>query len=139
VGRTCSVCARSDAGAIDELLRSGRSARAVALEVDLGEDAVLRHRTRHLGRRSEPPPSDPSGLDPLDELVDALRRRALDGDAVVAREYRLALAAQSAQAHATAPPVELATTREWLDLRSRLLEALEPFPDARIAVAEALA
>jgi hypothetical protein len=76
--------------------------------------------------------------DPLDELVKALRAKALAGDTGSAREYRLVLLAQERRSAAAAPQVDLAATSEWLDLRTALLAALEPFPEARIAVSEAL-
>jgi hypothetical protein len=140
--RNCSICSRSDAGAIDELLRSGRSARSVALELGLSDDAVGRHARHHLGRvPSTGSPRDravdPSG-DPLDELVSALRVRALAGNPADTREYRLALAAQLDARHAVPPRRDLASEPEWTVLRAAILAALEPFPDARQAAAAAI-
>lgn len=140
MARSCSICSRPDAGAINELLRSGRSARSVALEVGAGEDAVGRHARRHVARvpASEPARRREPPADPLDELLSALRVRALAGDSAAAREYRLALAAQSDIRHAAPPRRDLAAEPEWLELRARILEALEPFRDARLAVADAI-
>ena len=134
----CMVCRHPEAGAIDEALRDGSTARAVAAEYALSYDAVTRHARNHLSRRTATL-NGHAGGDPLDELVDALRTRALAGDPVVAREYRLALSAQQAAAHAAAPLVDFTTTPEWTGLRTRLLDALDPFPEARLAVVEALA
>lgn len=36
-------------------------------------------------------------------------------------------------------PVPLVQTNEWLDLRTRILAALRPFPEARKAVVDAIA
>jgi hypothetical protein len=134
------------------LLGEGRSARSVAVELALSEDAVQRHAKQHAQRQvpvvptpaAQPPPKPtrnqpavPAG-DPLDELVTALRVRALAGNPTDTREYRLALAAQSDAKHTAPPQRELATEPEWIELRTRMLVALEPFAEARAAVVAAL-
>src|SRR3990167_1201783 len=134
MGRSCSICTRRDACTINALLVEGRSARSVALEMGLSEDAVQRHAQKH---RITPLPSAVSIVDPLDELVNALRDHALAGNPAIIHQYRLALAAQSEAKHAAPPTRDLATEPEWIALRSKLLKALEPYPEARIAVAEA--
>ena len=142
MARACSICSRSDAGTINELLREGRSARSVAAELVLSHRALLRHARNHVGT----PPAAGSGDDrppaangdPLDELVTALRVRALAGNPSDTREYRLALAAQSDIRHAAPPARDLTSEPEWIELRTRLLTALEPFDGARLAVADAL-
>ena len=141
MSRVCTVCASALAGAIDEQLRSGRAAQSVATEFAVGQRSMQRHAKAHLNRTVAIAAGDNSHLndDPLDELVDALRTRALAGDPVVAREYRLALSAQAAAQHAAAPTRHLASEAEWIALRSRLLVALELFPEARWAVVDALA
>ncbi|HEY5519139.1 MAG TPA: hypothetical protein VIK08_00630 [Candidatus Limnocylindrales bacterium] len=129
------------AGALDDLLRTGRPARGIAAEFSISYDALCRHARNHLTRRAGGtyvPPS-PASDDPLDELVAALRVRALAGNPSDTREYRLALAAQQDVRHAAPPVRDLADEPEWHALRTKLLHALEPFPEARIAVADALA
>ena len=140
MSRVCTVCASPSAGAIDELLRSGRPAQAVATEFAVGQRSMQRHAKAHLNRTIAIAAGDNGHVsgDPLDELVIALRTRALAGNPVVAREYRLALSAQAAAQHAAAPTRHLASEPEWIALRSRLLVALEPFPEARRAAVDAL-
>ena len=140
MSRHCTVCASPSAGAIDELLRSGRPAQAVATEFAVGQRSMQRHAKAHLNRTAAIATGNNGHFsgDPLDELVVALRTRALAGDPVVAREYRLALSAQAAAQHAAAPTRHLATEPEWIALRSRLLVALKPFPEASRAVVDAL-
>lgn len=75
---------------------------------------------------------------PLDELVGALRLRALTGDPSVAREYRLGLQALQDAEHTQAPTVDLASEPDWLELRAAMLLALEPYPEARQAIADTL-
>ena len=106
-------------------------------------EKALRRRSparNHLGRL--PPATEPghgAPTDPLDELVVALRARALAGSDAASGEYRLALLAQQAARHAAAPSRDLASEPEWITVRTVLLQALEPFPAARLAVADALA
>ena len=140
MSRVCTVCASPSAGAIDELLRSGRPAQAVATEFAVGQRSVQRHAKAHLNRTVASAAGDNGHVngDPLDELVVALRTRALAGDPVVAREYRLALSAQAAAQHAATPTRHLAAEPEWIALRSRLVVVLERFPEARRAVVDAL-
>lgn len=139
MARACTVCNLPEAGTINALLRDGRSARAVAAELGLSYDALTRHARNHASRplvvRSVA--TEPSA-DPLAELVTALRVRALAGSDAASREYRLALLARENARHAAAPIRDLASEPEWIELRARLLRLLEPFPDARLALAEGL-
>ena len=137
MGLPCTVCRLPLAGAIDELLRSGRPARAIAGEFTISYDALTRHARNHLSKRVPSPATESTG-DPLDELVAALRVRALAGNPSDTREYRLALAAQADVRHAAPPARDLDTAPEWIALRTAVLRALEPFVDARLAVADAL-
>lgn len=137
--RRCSICVRPDAGTINAALAEGRSARSVALEHGLSEDALQRHHAAsHGARHTAVPPASPLPDHPLDELVDALRPHALTGDPQVAHQYRLALSAQADARNAAPPTRDLATEPEWLELRARLMAVLEPFPDATRAVIKAL-
>lgn len=145
MARSCSICSRTDAGTIASLLRGGRSARSVASELGLSHRALLRHLHNHVGQppaRTALESALSSGAatngDPLDELVTALRVRALAGNPSDTREYRLALAAQSDVRHAAPPVRDLASEPEWIELRTTILRALEPFGEARLAVADAL-
>lgn len=168
MARRCTVCSRPDAGIVNALLTEGRSARSVALERGLSEDAMQRHAMRHLrrpveqalarerqGTRHDLEPREEvsrspahrsrervaaavGGADPLDELVDALREQALAGNPAIVHQYRLSLAAQADARHAIPPLRTLASEPEWVALRTRLLEALEPYPEATAAVVRAL-
>lgn len=149
MAQRCTVCARPDAGTINAALLDGRSARSVALEVGVSDDALQRHAANHLARAVAaigPPVAQPrvrqadrpSPADPIDELVEALRPHALKGDPQAAHQYRLALQAQADAQHAAPPVRALATEPEWIALRTRLLELLEPFPEALAALRDAL-
>lgn len=134
----CTIDASPQRAAIDQLLLAGRSARSLALEFGLSIDAMKRHARNHV-RSIEPPQNgELPASDPLDELVASLRTAALRGtDPGAAREYRLALAAQT-ERQAGAPPYEVVTDPQWIRLRGILLAALAPFPEVRTAVADAI-
>lgn len=68
-----------------------------------------------------------------------LRDQARAGDPAIVREHRLSLAALTARQAALTPDVRYVETPEWIGLRTRILDALGPFPDARQAVADAIA
>lgn len=134
MARRCSICSRSDSSEIDANLAEGRSARSIAHDLGLSEDALQRH-ARHRHRpTAETVPN--ATADPLAELVDALRARALTGDPQVAHQYRLSLLALDAR---QAAPVtrRLEDEPEFIALRYELVRILDRFPDARRAVIEA--
>ena len=145
MSRSCSVCSRPEAGTINQHLAEGRSARSLAVEFGVSASAMLRHERNHTASRAASAPSGgksltaavPSG-DPLDELTSALRVRALAGNPADTREYRLALAAQLDAKHAAPPSRDLASEPEWIELRTKMLAALKPFPEARAAIAAAI-
>lgn len=135
MSRSCATCSDPRLADIDGLLAAGRSARSLAIEFGLPPDSVKRHARNHLARGTVEPRQP--GADPLDELVAALRTRALSGDPAAAREYRLSMSAQAANRAAPAAP-DLVESSEWIDLRTAILGALAAFPEARQAVADAI-
>lgn len=52
--RDCSVCAHVDRAAIDTALASQRPSRRIAIEHGIGEQAVRRHKNRHLENSPSP-------------------------------------------------------------------------------------
>jgi hypothetical protein len=110
----------------------------VAGEFQISYDALTRHHRNHARRQVVPAIPEATVDDPLDELVAALRVRALAGHPSDTREDRLDLAAQADVRHAAPPRTDLAAEPEWQVLRSRLLAALEPYPEARLAAAAVL-
>jgi hypothetical protein len=133
----CSVCAAPQRAAIDQLLIGGRSGRSLAVEFGLSIDAMKRHARNHVVP-SEELPELPPGADPLDELVASLRTAAVTGkNPSAAREYRLVLALQ-AERRNERPAYDVVADPTWIRLRTVMLDALKPFPEARLAVADAL-
>jgi hypothetical protein len=131
----CKVCLDERVQDVDAALAAGRSAHSLAVEFGLPPESMKRHARSH-ARRFDAPVNRP-GTDPLVELTTALRTPALGGDTAAAREYRLALHAVAAQS-AERPAYNVLIDPEWIALRTAILRALEPYPEARQAVADAI-
>lgn len=135
----CTVCIDPRVQEIDSVL-AVRSARSTAQEYGLGIESMKRHARMHLDRsaRPEPPPAaTPRPADPLAELGEALKTRALNGSDAASREYRLVLAAQAQQA-ATPAAYDVLRDESWVRLRALLLRALSDEPVARQKVIDAI-
>ena len=137
MSQRCSICQDSRVADINNLLADGQSARAIGKALGLGHDSINRHRA-HLNTTLPAGLVPSSGGDPLAELVESMRPRALTGENPgERREYRLALT-QLSQKSSERPPYNVLVDPEWLRLRGILLDALKPYPEARQAVADAL-
>jgi hypothetical protein len=134
----CKVCASLNRAAVDAALAAGESARSLAIAFGLSPESMKRHARSH-ARSVAPaqPAAAADEIDPLVELAAALKARALGGDPNSAREYRLILSALAARGQAPAPP-DVLHDPEYVRARTIILEALRPFPAARLAVADAL-
>jgi len=136
MSRNCTVCTHPMSPDIDYELAAGRSSRALAAQYGLGPEAVKRHARNHAAALA-PRADIPAESDPLAELVASLRVRALAGSDAASREYRLALAAL-AERSSERPAYNVKEDPEWILIRTKMLDALVTFPDARWAVADAL-
>ena len=154
--RVCSICTHAQRADIDKALASGQVPAAVSALFRVSEDAVTRHKARHLPAalakaQDAHEVATADGL--LRELL-ALRDRAYTlletaesaGDVRTAlmgiREARecLALMGRIAGELKDAPTVQVAvvTSPEWVAIRSAMMDALRPYPDAQQAVSAAL-
>ena len=138
MARPCSICSLTARGAIDDLLRSGRSVASVAADFEVSYQSLARHARSHVVRSLPDDPGPDTVLDPLVELVASLRRRALGGSDVAAREYRLALLSLEARQASAAPEVDLTEHPDWIRLQRVQMAALARYPEARQAVANAI-
>ena len=152
--RRCTVCDHLESHSIDEALVSSAPYRSVAKRFELSESAVYRHKADHLpahllkAREVE----EMAQADDLLEQVRHLQAHALDilEHAEEAGDLRTALAAIS-QARGNLellgklagelderPVVNLNVSPEWLELRTVIVGALEPYSEARGAVLRAI-
>ena len=153
--RVCTVCASPDRAAIDKALVAGEPVRSVASRYGtLGRMAVQRHKEEHLPTALVAAAGEEAVKQALDVvqqlkaingasmaiLVEA--RRAQDGElalkAVDRIQRQIELQAKLLGELDERPQVNVLVMPEWLALRARVLAALAAFPEARIAVAEAL-
>lgn len=157
VGRPCSICNHEDRDAIDAALLEGKLVRELAVRWGISADSLRNHQKKHLGdtivraRKAKAGDAvDGSALTRLEDLYErtnALLAQAEHsgsmGQALQAvREARTTLEsiAKITGELNTTPTVtiNLAASPEWLSLQGLILAALSPFPDARLAVAEAI-
>jgi hypothetical protein len=153
MGRTCTICVHEDRAAIDEALatRSG-SLRTVADQFRVSKTALIRHKAEHLPAKlvkAQEAKEVASASDLLAQMED-LQRRTLE--ILQAPESQRVAVAAIGQARANVellaeltgklahqPTVNVLISAEWVTVRSALLEALLPYPEARAAVSARLA
>ncbi len=152
----CKVCSHPDLPAIDAALVEGTSRRTVADRFGLHASSVQRHKDAHLSpalvqaMRSEPERAI-SVLDRVDSLanrvermIDAAEAEGKPGLMLSGVKELRALLELSGKARGELKPdgvhvtFNLATNPEWLQARTVLVQALQPYPDAIEAVSTAL-
>jgi hypothetical protein len=152
--RPCSICKHPDRDAIDRRLVNGDPLPEITALFRVSDDALTRHKAKHippaLAKASEA--AEVAQADTLLREVKALRAKAYSlllqaehaGDLRTAlqgvREARgcLELLAKLEGKVSDAPVVNVLVNPEWHQTRAVIVQALAPYPDARIAVAAAL-
>lgn len=152
--RPCSVCTHPEHAAIDAALVRGMACRELAALYRVSPDAMERHKAAHLPATllKAQDAQEAAQADDLLAQVRALQTRALAilDSAEAAGDLRTALGAIR-EARGTLellakltgdlderPVVNVLVTPQWAATRMALLAALQPYPDARVAVAGAL-
>ncbi len=154
MARPCTVCTHAQCAEINSALLAGTSYRTIADRFGLSETALKRHRKdhvpAHVARAQEA--HEVAAADDLLAQLKALRNRAITllDKAERAGDYRIALAGirEARGCIETLLEVEgeldrrgvtnIVVQAEWLELRTVILAALQPHPEARQAVAGAL-
>ncbi len=154
--RTCTVCTHKDCQAIDAALIAGEPVRGLASRyVPLKPSSIQRHREEHLPQNmaKAKDAKDAAHGDDLLRQVKSLEDKAISlllaaekaGDFKTAlsgvREARgcIELLAKLMGELSDAPTVNITISPQWLHVRAVVVQTLEPFPEARHAVAAALA
>ena len=159
MSRTCTICTlpADERQAIDTALIGGEPVSTIAARyctIDgrpLGRMSVQRHRDEHLPATLAKAASvkEEARADDLVEQLKQLRGKAIalllaaerSGDLRTAlagvREARatIELLLEVEERIDRRPVVNLIVSSEWIALRGRLMHALQPFPEARLAVA----
>jgi len=152
--RPCSICQHDDREAINRELAGNTAIPALAAKYRVSEDALLRHKANHLpaALAKAHEAGEVAHADDLLQQVRQLRGKAINillaaeraGDLKTAlmgvREARacVELLAEMEGELNRNPVVNLVIAPEWLRARAALLDALQPFAEARIAVATRL-
>ena len=148
------MCRHPEREAIDRALVDGATVRDIAGHYGVSKTAAQRHKEAHI------PPlvaqahdaAEVFSADALTAQITGLLSRGfaiLDkserGDSIpdmcaAMREVRgvLTLIAKVTGEIQTAPAINIVQTPEWVQVQTVILQALAPYPEARIAVADAL-
>lgn len=157
MGRTCTVCSHKDVDEINRLLLTGTSFRDIAGQFDLSKTALARHKESHIPElllKSEDikevvnadnllaqlQEARTSALDLLDKAIAVGDTKVYGPPSSYLSEIRqqIKLWAELEGRLASQPQVNITLNAEWIELRSTIIAALEPFPEARRAVVDAL-
>lgn len=138
--------------AIEEALARGTPVRLVAERFGLAKSSVQRHKERMARVMAGAPTAGETGADELlakvrrlqgeaEAILEKSRRAGDDKTALAAiKEARsgLELLAKMVGELQTGTSVNITVSTQWIELRADLMTALEPFPEARVAVMHAL-
>ena len=149
--RVCTACGHADRAEIDRALVAGLTFRTIADRFGLSETALKRHKADHLPATMAKAKAaeDVADADDLLAQVRDLHRLAMHllAKASAAGDLKTALAGvREARACIETllevegeidrrPQVNVLVAPEWIQVRSALMVALAPYPDARTAVA----
>ncbi len=152
--RSCTICEHAEREAIDRALVGDASNRSVASLYDVSEAAVRRHKANHLPAKlvmAERAAEVAQADDLLGQMQDLQQRTlAILEAAEETRQHRTALGAiREARSNLELlakllgelderPVTNVLISAEWVMVRTAMMEALDPYPQARVAVAERL-
>jgi hypothetical protein len=154
VPRSCTVCEHPKREEIDKALVAGDANTKLSSVFAVSEQALRRHKGSHLPAKlvMAEAAAEVAEADSLLEQVRDLQRRVLDilDKAEEAGELRTALSAiREARGNLELlakllgelderPVTNVLVSAEWVTLRTAMMEALGPYPRARVAVAACL-
>jgi len=154
MGRTCTVCAHKDVEEINRLLLCSDSYRVIARQFGLSKDALARHKESHIPElllKSQDVKETLQADNLLDQIVyyeaEARRFKELaesQGDLELAlksvdRALKcLDLFAKARGIISDQPQITIINNPEWVELRTLIIGALDPYPEAKEAVVHAI-
>jgi hypothetical protein len=152
--RTCTICTHPDHQAIDQALVEGQSFRTIAHQWGVSIDALKRHKRDHLPQTlaQAHQAAQVANGDDLLGRIETLQQKTLailskaesNGDhtlalrAIAEARRNLELLAELTHELNRNPQVNVLLSPDWVRLRSLILAALLPYPEARQRVAVAL-
>lgn len=149
----CSICHHPEHEAIDRALVSGESLRNIAEQYSVSATALHRHKSHVPGTVAKA--HEAGEVAEADRLLSTVRdllqaaittiTQAEAGDDLRTKLAAIREARETAKLLLevngklqTAPTFNLVLAPEWVEVRTVVLQALGPYPDARLAVAGAL-
>lgn len=152
--RTCTICTHPDRQAIDQAMVEGQSFRTIAHQWGVSIDALKRHKRDHLPQTlvQAHQAAQVANGDDLLSRIETLQQKTLailskaesNGDhtlalkAIAEARRNLELLAELTHELNRSPQVNVLLSPDWVRLRSLILAALLPYPEARQRVAAAL-
>ena len=155
MSRKCSICCHPQRDEIDKRLARGDSIAGISRDIaGISEDALGRHKEGHLPKAlaSSQKAEEEARADSILEEVKALKAKALSllekaeksGDLKTAlqgiREARgcIELLAKVEGQLKDSPQITIINNPKWIELRTLIVAALDPYPQAKKAVIDAL-
>jgi hypothetical protein len=152
--RVCTVCKHKQLEEINKQLLNGTPYRDIAKHFELSSTSLHRHKERHipteLSKAKEA--REVAQADGLLDQVRNLRQKALNllhqaetsndlrAAGIFLKELReqIKLWAELEGRLATQPQINILINPQWIGLRTQIITALEPFPQAKEAVLHAI-
>ena len=157
MARTCTVCSHPEKEEIDRLLVRGDSIAGIARDFAVSEDALKRHFDNHVPKTLAASPSakEITDADKLLSEIEEVKNRALrlldkaenaqdtrvyGPPSQYLKEFReyVRLMAELSGKLAAQPQITIINNPQWVELRTLIIAALEPYPEAREAVVHAI-
>ena len=137
---------------VEAAIARGTPVRTIADEFGLSKSAVQRHKDAMVQRMASAPTA---GSTNADELLAKVRSLQEEAEGILAKSKRagdhktalsaikearsnLELLAKMLGELQTGTTVNITVSNQWITLRADLMRALQPFPEARVAVMHAL-
>jgi transposase-like protein len=153
VARSCAVCIHEKRDLIDEAIVSGQSYRDIARQYDISKDTVYRHAQNHVPEvlRKAHAIKEAGRADALLDRVEALIAEA-EGLLTYGKDEKQAKAWASGISELRKclellarvsglderPQINFTTLPEWIEIRTVILTAVEPYPELRGKVIDAI-
>jgi len=152
--RACTICSHTDRDAIEDAFITGQAKRRIAAQHGVTEQALRRHHREHLpallalARDAERAARADTLLDRIEALqsrTEEALAKAESSDNLFATfrgisemRHNLELIGEITKELNRTPTLNLSVNPEWVSLRTVIVGALEPHPEARDSVLRAI-
>ena len=153
--QACKICTHAKHSEINDLLMRGEeSLSALARRFGVSEDSLSRHRANHLVKAVVPVPEPQEAKrdgDLVGQVQDLQRKtlEILEQAEQVGNQRTMLLAVEQSRRNLelqakllgelkSGKTVNILVMPEWLELKEKLMQALQPYPEAIEAVYEAV-